>query len=179
MNKPLIIWNHRWEYDKNPEDFFRLLFDLKKYNYSFTLAVLGETYQEIPKIFLQAKVELSDEIIHWGYVKNTQDYIQWLKKGDVIPVTSMQDFFGESLVQAMYYNCYPLVPNRLVFPEHFPSATRSKFVYSSNEDMFQKITNLFSDLNYTRSVNVRQYVTKYLWGSIVSQYDDVFEKMTR
>ncbi|MDW7680869.1 MAG: DUF3524 domain-containing protein, partial [bacterium] len=23
-DKPLIIWNHRWEYDKNPDDFFRV-----------------------------------------------------------------------------------------------------------------------------------------------------------
>ena len=27
--EPLILWNHRWEYDKNPEPFFQSLFRLK------------------------------------------------------------------------------------------------------------------------------------------------------
>ena len=27
-NKPIILWNHRWEYDKNPNLFFKILFDL-------------------------------------------------------------------------------------------------------------------------------------------------------
>ena len=28
-NAPIILWNHRWEYDKNPEDFFHILYKIK------------------------------------------------------------------------------------------------------------------------------------------------------
>ncbi|MFT6603718.1 MAG: glycosyltransferase involved in cell wall biosynthesis, partial [Bacteriovoracaceae bacterium] len=38
---PLVLWNHRWEHDKNPEEFFKLLFELKDEGYAFELAVLG------------------------------------------------------------------------------------------------------------------------------------------
>ena len=32
-NKPLLLWNHRWEYDKNPEFFFETLKKLKMAGY--------------------------------------------------------------------------------------------------------------------------------------------------
>ncbi|MBT6325901.1 MAG: DUF3524 domain-containing protein, partial [Bdellovibrionales bacterium] len=34
---PLILWNHRWEYDKNPDEFFNILLLLKKKGVKFTL----------------------------------------------------------------------------------------------------------------------------------------------
>ena len=33
--KPLILWNHRWEYDKNPELFFSVLRKVKNDGYNF------------------------------------------------------------------------------------------------------------------------------------------------
>ena len=47
---PIILWNHRWEYDKNPESFFNTLFDLDKKGIEFSLVVLGESYEEYPEI---------------------------------------------------------------------------------------------------------------------------------
>ncbi len=38
---PLILWNHRWEYDKNPESFFKTLFKLNDNGVDFKLVVLG------------------------------------------------------------------------------------------------------------------------------------------
>ena len=32
---PIILWNHRWEYDKNPELFFKTLFELKNKKIKF------------------------------------------------------------------------------------------------------------------------------------------------
>ena len=33
--RAVILWNHRWEYDKNPESFFKLLFKLADQNIDF------------------------------------------------------------------------------------------------------------------------------------------------
>ena len=37
---PIILWNHRWEYDKQPEVFFETLFRLKAEGIKFKLSVL-------------------------------------------------------------------------------------------------------------------------------------------
>lgn len=178
MNKlPLIIWNHRWEYDKNPDEFFKLLFDLKNEGILFEVAILGERYTKYPKIFDEAKAKLKNEIVVLGYAETIEEYKNWLKKGDIIPVTSNQDFFGESLVQAMYHNCYPLVPDRLVFPEHFPENIHWEFVYKSYDELFSKTKNLILNIEQTRTIKVRQFVEKYSWDNIISVYDEAFEKL--
>ncbi len=53
IDGPLILWNHRWEHDKNPESFFGALRKLKAQNIPFKLAILGETYAKIPEIFFK------------------------------------------------------------------------------------------------------------------------------
>jgi glycosyltransferase involved in cell wall biosynthesis len=41
---PVILWNHRWEHDKNPELFFRTLFRLKEEGARFKLIAAGEKF---------------------------------------------------------------------------------------------------------------------------------------
>ena len=52
---PLIIWNHRWEFDKNPKDFFDALDAVLERGLDFRLALLGENFQMVPKEFIAAK----------------------------------------------------------------------------------------------------------------------------
>ena len=40
-NKKLILWNHRWEYDKAPQVFCDALLQLNKINPDFEIALLG------------------------------------------------------------------------------------------------------------------------------------------
>ena len=45
-----ILWSHRWEHDKNPEDFFESLFKLDEIGINFRLHVIGEQFTDIPGI---------------------------------------------------------------------------------------------------------------------------------
>ena len=42
----LLLWNHRWEYDKNPEAFFAACRCLKAWGIDFKLAVVGQTFRQ-------------------------------------------------------------------------------------------------------------------------------------
>lgn len=114
---PLILWNHRWEYDKGPDEFFEALIALKQLGLKFRLAVTGESYQKAPPCFDMAKDALMDHIIHWGYMGSREAYIALLREADILPVTSIQDFFGISIVEAIDAGVYPLLPDRLSYPE--------------------------------------------------------------
>nr|XP_027197715.1 glycosyltransferase-like domain-containing protein 1 isoform X2 [Dermatophagoides pteronyssinus] len=130
-----IIWPHRWEHDKNPEAFFNILFRLKEERQiPFKLSVLGENYSEIPKIFVEAKTRLAEQIVHWGYVESNQDYYDVLASGNCCISTALHEFFGVSMLAA-YCGCYPLCPSRLVYPEIFPA----QYIYESDEQLLSKL----------------------------------------
>lgn len=162
---PLLLWNHRWEYDKNPEEFFEALIELKHEGISFELVVLGESYQKAPKVFQKAKNELQDRILHWGYADSFETYASWLWKADVLPVTSIQDFFGGSIVEAMYCGCYPLLPNRLAYPEHVSNL----HLYNPGEFKNKLREILTQNLSFDGS-----YLNRYDWNRLIGEYDKEF-----
>lgn len=180
QGSPVLLWNHRWEYDKDPEAFFALAFRLKAAGLDFRLLVLGEHYQRQPAIFAQAKVDLADHIIHIGYVDDRSTYLRYLWQADILPVTSRQDFFGGSIVEAMYCGVYPLLPNRLAYPEHLPDSQKSRYLYEGQEALYQKVREAMANIDEVRrrADEVRAMVAHYDWSIMHQQYDKAFTAIT-
>ena len=172
----VLLWNHRWEYDKAPETFFELLFWLKDEGWPFHLIVMGEQYTQVPAIFKTARKQLSDRIVHWGYAKNRQQYIDHLQLADVLPVTSRQEFFGASAVEAIYSNCYPLLPNRLSYPEHIPADLHHRHLYQTETELREKLKEAIKNIHDIRNGQFRHFVDQYDWSILADQYDQYFEK---
>ena len=137
---PNILWNHRWEYDKNPNLFFEILYKLKEKNVDFNLIVLGESFSKYPEVFDEAKEKLKENIVHFGYCSSFEDYAKWIWKSDIIPVTSNQDFFGISVVEAVYCNTYPILPNRLAYPEIFDFKHNPDIFYEDEGELLNKLS---------------------------------------
>ena len=174
---PLILWNHRWEYDKNPEEFFEALFHLHNEGHTFQIALLGESYRKKPKIFDIARERLKDRILYEGYVPNFKDYARWLWAADILPVTSYHDFFGRSVIEAIYCNCIPLLPNRLSYPEHIPKNWQDLCLYNSSEDFQGKLGHLLTRRPDTKE-ELRKHVKRYDWRSLAGKYDALLDAMS-
>ena len=170
---PVLLWNHRWEYDKNPKEFFEALYGLQDDNIDFKLVVLGEKFSKQPVEFDEAKERLGDKILHFGYVESFREYAGWLHHADIIPITSNQDFFGGSIVQAMYCGVVPLLPNRLAYPQHIPESLREKLIYNSSEDLLPKLKSLISEYSKLDTGALKRHVSKYDWSKMANEYDQV------
>ena len=176
---PVILWNHRWEYDKNPTIFFELLFKLKENNIPFKLVVLGASFKKIPEIFIKAKTILKDEILHFGYCENFEEYCKWLWKADILPVTSNQDFFGGSVVEAIYCNTFPILPNRLAYPEHIPIEKQTTHLFNDDKNLYKMTKDALLSFKKNRNDTYQNFVTKYAWFNLASKYDNCFNHISQ
>ena len=174
--KPILIWNHRWEYDKCPELFFECLYRLSEEGCQFELIVCGESYKKHPKIFDEAKDHLSKHIIHFGYAETKAQYIKLIQKADILPVTNNQDFFGISIVEAIAAGVTPLMPNRLSYPEHIDPSLHPECFYKDKEDLYQKLKGMIQD-GSNQLPSLAKYVKHYDWSQIIDNYDQTFEKL--
>ena len=170
-DKPLILWNHRWEYDKNPEMFFKCLQTVKHQGYNFYLVVLGENFSSTPKIFEKAKKIFKDNILHWGYVKDHNSYAKWLWRANILPVTSYQDFFGISVMEAIYCGAYPLLPNRLSFPELFPIEVHKKYFYHNETELNKKLVDILNNFQNLDFKALKKESKSYDWNYLAPIYD--------
>lgn len=176
-DKPLILWGHRWEYDKGPDEFFRTLTILSERGLDFDLAILGENFSRQPEIFLRAKEGLARHIVQFGYVESFADYARWLWRADLVPVTSHQDFFGASVVEALYCGCFPLLPKRLAYPHLIPTGDHARYFYEDFEDLVARLSAAITNIDHTRRVSLRPVAAHYDWREQGQRYDQLFHEL--
>ena len=174
---PLILWNHRWEYDKNAVEFFEALYALREKGIDFEVALLGETFGRPPEEFASARERLGDRVVHFGYAADIDTYASWLTRADVLPVTSHHDFFGCSVVEAIYMGCVPLLPDRLAYPEHIPEALRKTYLYDGFNDLVEKLSLAISNIDAPRDESLPAFVARYDWDELAPVYDDAMERV--
>lgn len=136
---PTILWNHRWEYDKNPEPFFRALFRLDCDGIDFRLVLLGESFREIPAVFREAWSRLERRIVHRGFVESPTEYWRLLFRCDIVVSTAIQENFGLSVVEAILAGCRPLLPHRLSYPELIPSELHADYLFQDDADLYHRL----------------------------------------
>jgi len=170
---PIILWNHRWEYDKNPEGFFRAMYDLYDSGMDFKLVVLGESYHDKSGIFVTAKEQLQDKILHWGFAKSFEEYAGWLWQSDILPVTNIQDFFGASVMEAVYCDTIPLLPRRLAYPEIYNLGLDKGFTYDGDNQLAKKLKKILEKWP-VKGPDLKDRCSQFDWGSIIEKYDAAF-----
>lgn len=176
---PLIIWNHRWEFDKNPSAFFDALDTVLERGLDFRLALLGENFQVVPKEFIAARERFQNRIVCYGYEKDREKYRTWLMKGSIVVSTAKQENFGISVIEAIRYACIPLLPHRLSYPEILPKAFHGDFLYGDHEDLVEKLCYFISDPSQFNEKlrNLSSAMGCFAWERVIDQYDKILEKL--
>lgn len=114
---PTIGWAARWENDKAPHTFFKAMRILHDGGWKFKLNVMGASADYTPECFSDARIQLIDHIRRWGYQDSREEYLLGLTETDFFVSTAIHEFFGLSVVEAVLCGAYPVLPQRLAYPE--------------------------------------------------------------
>lgn len=182
---PTVLWNQRWEYDKNPTAFFRMMNRLDDAGVPFRLILAGKHFYEQPEEFEQAFERYAGRILHYGYAEDFAEYSRLLHRADVVVSTARHEFFGVAVQEAIYCGCHPLLPNRLSYPELIPEThhrplLHAPVLYDDQDDLFHILKSILEgDERPLPPDTLRKMPASLDWQTHAPRYDELFETVGR
>lgn len=169
---PLILWNQRLEYDKNPEGFIKVLVELAEEGIPFRVALCGERFGKPGTEWEKGVSALGGRVIHNGYVEDNL-YRQLLWESALTVSTASHEFFGISILEAIYCHTFPLLPARLSYPELIPAEFHADCLYHGRQDLLNRLRWALSDATAIRVIAERLAPTtaRFDWAAIAPLYD--------
>lgn len=174
-----ILWNHRWEYDKNPAEFFAALQRLAEEDLPFRVIIAGESFRQKPEEFLAARAWLGPRVLHFGYAEDFATYARLLWEADVQVSTARHEFFGLATIEAIYCDCFPILPDRLAYLEYIPAEARELVLYRSFEALVDRLRWAIQNPDTVRAFTLRPAVAHFAWEQMAPRYDAILAAMVR
>ena len=180
---PVLLWNHRWEYDKDPEAFFRVVNRLDDAGARFRLILAGQTFEEQPPAFEAGFRRFAERVVHYGYAESQADYAALLWRADLVVSTAAHEFFGVAMMESIYCGCHPLLPDRLTYPELVPERLHAPLLhapvlYSDEEALFTTLRAVLDGEQHPLPAAVlREVAEPFGWRHLAPCYDALFESV--
>ncbi len=183
--RPVILWPHRWERDKDPAAFLAALRKVKEAGLDFGLVLAG---QDPPSGSTQAceerssaEAEFADHIVASGDF-DRDEYLEHVAHSDLVVSCAKHEFFGVAIVEAVASGCVPLLPNALSYPELIRPPWHGSVLYEPGTfgsrlvDAVKRIDDLKEE-----TVGLPQSMRRFDWATMAKVYDDriaaVFERL--
>lgn len=175
---PLILWNQRWEYDKNPVELFDILNAIDGLGIDFRLALTGENFRQTPTEFEEAMDRFGDRIVQFGFA-DPASYDALVASADLVLSTAHHEFFGVSVAEAMAAGAFPILPRRLSYPEIVPEAAHAATLYDNVAEAVHLATTALTDPNHRFTITsiTRPAMQKFSWDIIGPAYDSAVEAL--
>lgn len=166
---PLIVWNHRWEHDKGPDELGAIVDALIEGGSDFRMAMCGEVFVSVPPEFAVVTDKLGDRLIHAGWAERDR-YLELLGSASVVLSTAQQEFFGIGVVEAIAAGARPVLPNRLVYPERIAAlgADSSTTLYDTPDEA---ATLIEQALPHPTDPDLAAATHIYDWTTVARSYD--------
>ncbi len=177
---PLILWNQRWEYDKDPASFFNALYKVQEEGIPFRLALCGESFNRAPTEFEKATSRLQKRLVHVGYAP-AEKYQELLWSADIVISTARHEFFGISIVEAVYCRTYPILPARLSYPELLPQEFHNHCLYENDDALVSHLRWALQNPDQANALSrkLAPAMERFSWELLAPQYDAFFHSLLR
>jgi glycosyltransferase involved in cell wall biosynthesis len=182
---PLLIWNQRWEYDKNPALLLRALRDVADRGVAFRLAICGRPYGESPPELETIREAFADRLVHFGFAEN-DEYRRLLGAASIVVSTAEHEFFGIAVLEAMAAGAFAVLPGRLSYPElldgpEVAKKTRERCLYDSHDGLVDRLAwGLKNPAEAARiGAELARNARRFDWTQVAPSYDALLGQTCR
>jgi glycosyltransferase involved in cell wall biosynthesis len=174
---PLVLWNQRWEHDKNPVEMIAALSAVIDAGLDIRIALCGENFRNEPEEFLEARGKWGERLVHFGWAEE-DDYIDLVTHADVVISTAEHEFFGIAVIEALYNGAAGVLPRRLSYPGILYPESAEDHLYDNFEEMVERIAR-FAQNPHQPSSEERAHYQQFDWSNVAPQYDTLLESLAR
>lgn len=174
---PIVLWNSRWDYDKQPLVFLEAVSEVIARGHAIRLIVLGEYVDQQADVFERYRHQLADYTIHWGYVPDMQQYCTLLHQADVVVSAAVQEFFGIAVIEAAYAGAVPLLPRRLTYPELLPQMFHADCLYDDDGQLADQLIHILQRHSLIDRQELRTWALRFDWQYMAPTYDEIVAGM--
>lgn len=168
----LIVWNHRWEFDKDPASFREALALLE--HDSWEVALLGDGAAD-SAIAATIAERHGGRVVHRGWLPRT-DYLAMLHAAGIVVSTAKQEFFGIAAAEAIAAGASPVLPDRLAYPELLPPQKRW-LLYSEPTPVEALERALTQPPSHADRAELQEWVGQFDWSLVAPRLNRLLEEL--
>jgi glycosyltransferase involved in cell wall biosynthesis len=177
--RPLVLWNQRWQHDKGPAEFVAAIEALVTAGHEFDVALAGERPGDDPPELRRLRSVLGERLVHDGHA-DLDAYRRLLRRADVVVSTAHHEFFGVAITEAIAAGAFPVLPNRLVYPERIPDEHHPACLYDTHPELVERLA--WAIAHGPERVRVtaalRPVMARCDWSEVAAQYDATLRSVT-
>lgn len=168
--RPLLLWNHRWEYDKRPDRFARALGRLLDADLEFDVVFLGDGRGR-EQAFADVIGRLGPRCLHAGYLDDRRRYASWLAAADVVVSCAEHENFGIAVAEAVRAGCDPVLPCRQVYPELYGSRCPGPHLYDDDDQLVRMLADRIAGRGPRHECTLARAFDEFCWHNLAPRYD--------
>jgi glycosyltransferase involved in cell wall biosynthesis len=179
---PIVLWNHRWEYDKGPELLLETMRGLKQRGEAFRLRVLGQSFRERPEAIEALGELLGEQLEVLGFLPERDDYLTAIREAHIVLSTAHHDFFGLATLEALRSGALGVLVDDLAYGELLPGdeGVRSRYLYPRESGAVEVLCGALQAVRRGEGIEERRaavrFTDRFAWEKIAPRYDECFER---
>jgi glycosyltransferase involved in cell wall biosynthesis len=114
-------------------------------------------------------------LAHCGFEPSREKYQAWLSSADIMLSTSIHEFQGLAVLEAVALGCIPVLPKRMSYPELVPL----QYLYESREEDIEREAKAAADLLEHHAQLLIEgraevpSVKRFFWSELKGSYEQV------
>ena len=144
----IVIFPHRWDFDKRPNIFLNLTYYYKKRfpDWKFIVTTSRPHFRSTsPWLEELALKAVEDGVIEIKDGLTKTEYYEWMAKAKIMVSTTVFESWGYITTEAITFGTYPLVPNNF----SYQTIMSKENLYSDYDELFDKLGKLMKEDNCT------------------------------